>query len=200
VREDNPYEVVIQYKEAINPLKIEKVRDKILNIKLKGIKGINKVIVQRRENEYVLVCEGSNLKELMNIEGVDHRRIRTNNVKEVEEVLGIEAARALLVEEISGVLEEQGLDVDIRHIMLLADMMTRTGTIRQIGRHGVAGTKESVLARASFEVTVKQLVDAAVRGTLDNLKGVAENVIVGNYAPVGTAVVKVVHNPYIKIE
>lgn len=200
ISEGNPYEVVIQYKEPINPLKVEKIRDKILNIRLKGIKGINKVIIQRRGNEYVLVCEGSNLRELMDLEGVDYRRIRTNNVKEVEEILGIEAARALLVEEIAEVLEEQGLEVDIRHIMLVADIMTRTGTVKQIGRHGVAGSKESPLARASFEVTVKQLADAAIRGSVDNLKGVAENVIVGNYVPIGTAIVKVVHNPYMKVE
>jgi DNA-directed RNA polymerase subunit A" len=109
--EENPYEIIIQYKEPINPLKVEKLRDKILNIKLKGVKGVNKVIIQRRGNEYVLVCEGSNLRELMDIEGVDYRRIRTNNVKEVEEVLGIEAARALLIEEIANVLEEQGLEL-----------------------------------------------------------------------------------------
>ncbi|MEM1645235.1 MAG: DNA-directed RNA polymerase subunit A'' [Ignisphaera sp.] len=200
VSEENPHEIIIQYKEPLNPLKIEKLRDKILSIKLKGIKGINKVIVQRRGNEYVLVCEGSNLRELLDIDGVDYKRVRTNNVKEVEEILGIEAARTLLIEEIVNVLEEQGLEVDIRHIMLLADMMTRSGTVKQIGRHGVAGSKESVLARASFEVTVKQLVDAAIRGSIDNLKGVAENVIVGNYIPIGTAVVKLVYNPYIKME
>lgn len=199
VSETNPYEILIEYKEPINPLKIEKIRDRILNIKLKGVKGINKVIVQRKGNEYVLVCEGSNLKELMNIEGVDYRRIRTNNIKEVEEVLGIEAARTLLIEEISNVLEEQGLEVDIRHIMLLADMMTRSGTVKQIGRHGIAGTKESVLARAAFEVTVKQLVESAIRGNIDNLKGIAENIIVGNYAPVGTAKIKLVYNPYTKL-
>jgi DNA-directed RNA polymerase subunit A" len=200
VNQENPYEVVIQYKEPINPLKAEKIRDRILNTKLKGMKGINKVIIQRRGNEYVLVCEGSNLRELMDVEGVDYRKIRTNNIKEVEEVLGIEAARTLLIEEIANVLEEQGLEVDIRHIMLVADMMTRTGSVKQIGRHGIAGSKESPLARASFEVTVKNLADAAVRGGVDNLKGVAESVIVGNYAPIGTAIVKLVYNPYIKVE
>lgn len=199
VNEENPYEIIIQYKETINPLKIEKTRDKILGIKLKGVKGINKVIVQRRGNEYVLVCEGSNLKELMDIEGVDYTRIRTNNIKEVEEVLGIEAARSLLIEEIMNVLEEQGLEVDIRHVMLLADMMTRFGTVKQIGRHGVVGIKESPIARASFEVTVKQLIDAAVRGSIDSLKGVAENVAVGSYAPVGTAKVKLIYNPSIRL-
>ncbi|MEM5822954.1 MAG: DNA-directed RNA polymerase subunit A'', partial [Ignisphaera sp.] len=180
----------------LDPVKIESIRDKILSIKIKGIKGINKVVIQRRGEEYVLVCEGSNLRELMSVEGVDYRRIRTNNIKEVEEILGVEAARTLLIEEIMNVLEEQGLDVNIRHVMLVADVMTRTGTVKSIGRHGVAGSKDSVLAKAAFEVTVKQLVDAAIHGDIDLLRGVAENVIIGSYIPVGTAKVKLVYNPY----
>lgn len=198
VNPDNPNEIIIQFTEPLDPTKVEKLREKILNTKIKGIKGINKVIIQRRGDEYVLVCEGSNLSELMEIEGVDYRRIRTNNIREVEEILGIEAARSLLIEEIMNVLEEQGLDVDIRHVTLVADIMTRTGSVRQIGRHGIAGMKDSVLSRASFEVTVKQLIDAASRGEIDNLKGVIENIIVGNYMPIGTAKVKLVYNPYRK--
>uniref|UniRef100_A0A7J3I5J0 DNA-directed RNA polymerase subunit Rpo1C n=1 Tax=Ignisphaera aggregans TaxID=334771 RepID=A0A7J3I5J0_9CREN len=196
VSEENPYEIAIQFEEPLDPVKIESTRDKILNIKIKGIKGINKVVIQRRGEEYVLVCEGSNLRELMSVEGVDYRRIRTNNIKEVEEILGVEAARTLLIEEIMNVLEEQGLDVNIRHVMLVADVMTRTGTVKSIGRHGVAGSKDSVLAKAAFEVTVKQLVDAAIHGDIDLLRGVAENVIIGSYIPVGTAKVKLVYNPY----
>ncbi len=200
VSEVNPYEIIIQFEEGIDPTKIEKIRDRILKMKIKGIKGINKVIIQKRDNEYVLVCEGSNLAAIMNVKGVDYRRVRTNNIKEVEEVLGIEAARTLLIEEIMNVLEEQGLDVDIRHVMLVADMMTRTGTVKQIGRHGVSGEKPSVLARAAFEVTIKQLVDAATRGEVDYIRGVAESVIVGEYIPVGTSRVKLAYNPYITRE
>ncbi len=196
ISEENPNEIIIQFEEPIDPIKVESIRDKILNIKIKGIKGINKVVIQKRGDEYVLVCEGSNLRELMDVEGIDYRRIRTNNIKEVEEILGIEAARSLLIEEMINVLEEQGLDVNIRHVMLVADIMTRTGTVKPIGRHGVAGSKDSVLAKAAFEVTVKQLVDAAVHGDMDLLRGIAENVIIGNYIPVGTAKVKLVYNPY----
>jgi DNA-directed RNA polymerase subunit A" len=195
---ENPYQIVIEFEEAIDPTQVEKIREKILQTRIKGVKGINKVIIQRRGDEYVLVCEGSNLVELLQFEEIDHRRIRTNNIKEIEAVLGIEAARAALIEEILNVLEEQGLDVDIRHVMLVADMMTRTGTVKAIGRHGVVGMKSSPLARAAFEVTVKNLVDAAVRGEVDELLGVAENVIVGSYIPVGTAKTRVVYNPYMK--
>ena len=84
-------------------------------------------------------------------------------------------------------LEEQGLDdVNVRHLMLVADIMTSRGTIESIGRHGIAGSKESVLARAAYEVTVNHLLDAAVHGEVDGLDGVIENVIVGKPIKLGT--------------
>ncbi|MCK4435977.1 DNA-directed RNA polymerase subunit A'', partial [Candidatus Bathyarchaeota archaeon] len=81
------------------------------------------------------------------------------------------------------------LDVDIRHIMLVADIMTTTGEVRQIGRHGISGAKASVLARAAFEITVPNIVDAAIQGEADPLQGVTENVIVGQSIPIGTGLV-----------
>ena len=78
---------------------------------------------------------------------------------------------------------------DIRHIMLVADIMTNTGVVRQIGRHGVAGEKASVLAKAAFETPVAVLVQAAVRGEVDELRGVTENVLIGQPIPVGTGAV-----------
>jgi len=114
---------------------------------------------------------------------------------EIAEVLGIEAARVAMIQEAMGVLEEQGLEVDVRHVMLVADLMTLTGQIRQIGRHGVSGEKDSVLARAAFEVTVKHLLEAAVAGEADKLRGVTENVIIGQVIPVGTGVVELLMTP-----
>jgi DNA-directed RNA polymerase subunit A" len=174
---------------------MQKVKDKVLNAKIKGIKDIKRVIVQQREDEYVLVTDGSNLEEVLKVDGVDPTRTISDNIKEIEAVLGIEAARQAIINEIMDVLENQGLDVDIRHIMLLADAMTWTGEVRQVGRHGIAGTKPSVIARAAFEVTVKQLVDAAVVGEVDKLKGVTENIVVGQPIPLGTGMVTLIMNP-----
>ncbi|MBS7638543.1 DNA-directed RNA polymerase subunit A'', partial [Candidatus Bathyarchaeota archaeon] len=92
--------------------------------------------------------------------------------------------------EAHNVLEEQGLDVDIRHVMLVADIMTNSGEVQQIGRHGISGEKSSVLARAAFELTVQHLVNAAVKGERDPLKGVVENIIVGQSMPIGTGSVE----------
>jgi DNA-directed RNA polymerase subunit A" len=174
---------------------MQKVKDKVLNAKIKGIKDIKRVIVQQREDEYVLVTDGSNLEEVLKVDGVDPTRTISDNIKEIEAVLGIEAARQAIINEIMDVLENQGLDVDIRHIMLLADAMTWTGEVRQVGRHGIAGTKPSVIARAAFEVTVKQLVDAAVVGEVDKLKGVTENIVVRQPIPLGTGMVTLIMNP-----
>lgn len=192
---ENKYRIIIELEESGEITKIQKLRDKILNAKIKGLKGIRRAIIQKRGNEYVLVTDGSNLAGVLGVEGVDYKRTITNDIHEVEAVLGIEAARTVIINEIMNVLEDQGLDVDIRHVMLVADIMTQTGRVRQIGRHGVSGEKPSVLARAAFEVTVRHLLDAAIRGEIDELSGVAENVIVGQIIPVGTGIVHLYMKP-----
>ncbi|MEM4558006.1 MAG: DNA-directed RNA polymerase subunit A'', partial [Desulfurococcaceae archaeon] len=159
-----------------------------------------KTIIQRRGDEYVIIAEGSNLEEVMKIPGVNWRKIYTNNIHEVEKVLGIEAARMAIIKEIKNTLDDQGLDVDIRHIMLLADIMTWTGHIRQIGRMGIAGEKPSVLAKATFETTVQKLVESAFAGEEDKLLGITENIIIGQIVPVGTGIVQVFMNPRTSVE
>ncbi len=160
---------------------------------LKGIKGIKRVVIRKEDSgEYVLYTEGSMLKEVLSIEGVDATRTRTNNVNEIFEVMGIEAARQALINEATDTLKEQGLNVDIRHIMLVSDIMTVDGDVKPIGRHGISGEKASVLARAAFEVTVNHLLDSGMRGDVDELRGVTENVIVGQPIRLGTGNVKLI--------
>ncbi len=160
---------------------------------LKGIKGIKRVVIRKEENgEYVLYTEGSVLKETLAIDGVDVTRTRTNNVSEIFEVMGIEAARSALIHEATETLKEQGLNVDVRHIMLVADIMTVDGDVKPIGRHGISGEKASVLARAAFEVTVSHLLDSGMSGDVDELRGVTENVIVGQPIRLGTGNVKLI--------
>ncbi|MGB3945030.1 MAG: DNA-directed RNA polymerase subunit A'' [Methanothrix sp.] len=166
--------------------------EKIKTISLKGIEGINRVVIRKEGDEYVLYTEGSALKEVIQFQGVDPARTKTNNITEIGDVLGIEAARNAIINEATDTLREQGLSVDVRHIMLVADIMTCDGEVKQIGRHGVSGEKASVLARAAFEVTVNHILDAAVRGDVDDLRGVTENVIVGQPIQLGTGDVKLV--------
>ncbi len=165
----------------------------VQSIILKGIKGIKRVIIRKEDSgEYVLYTEGSALKEVLSIDGVDATRTRTNNVNEIFEVMGVEAARMALIHEAMDTLKEQGLTVDVRHIMLVADIMTVDGDVKPIGRHGVSGEKASVLARAAFEVTVSHLLDSGMSGDVDELRGVTENVIVGQPIKLGTGNVKLI--------
>ena len=153
---------------------------------------------RRRYNEngeWLISTDGSNFSDVLKVPGIDPKRVLTNNIHEIAKTLGIEAARNALIEEAKSVLEEQGLDVDIRHTMLMADTMTQTGEIRQIGRHGVSGEKASVLARAAFETTVNTLVEAASKGVTDRFKGVTESVIISQDIPVGTGMVELYMNP-----
>lgn len=178
--------------EAPTPSDLRRIAVKAKGIPLRGVEGINRVVVKMEGNEYVVYTEGSNFAEILALPEVDKTRTVTNDIREIEEVLGVEAARNAIINEAVKTLEEQGLDVDIRHIMLVADMMTNDGEVRQIGRHGVSGGKASVLARASFEVTTKHLLDACIRGEADKLDGIIENVIAGQPIPLGTGSVELV--------
>ena len=164
----------------------------IRTILLKGIKGITRVVIRKEDYEYVVYTQGSALKKVIHFDGVDASRTKTNNINEISEVLGIEAARNAIINEALDTLSEQGLTVDIRHIMLVADMMSIDGEVKQIGRHGISGEKASVLSRAAFEVTVNHLLEAAVAGEVDELTGVTENVIVGQPIQLGTGDVELV--------
>jgi len=174
---------------------LSKLAKAVSDKNVKGIEGIRRVLARRETGgEYVLYTVGSELKKLKNhkVEGVDLTRTTTNNIAEIAEVLGIEAARNAIIEEMMSTLKEQGLDVDARHITLIADAMTMDGEVKQIGRHGIAGHKASVLSRAAFEVTVDNLLEAAIHGATDELKGVTENVIVGQPIKLGTGAVELV--------
>jgi DNA-directed RNA polymerase subunit A" len=164
----------------------------VRNVIVQGIDDILRVVVRKETGEYILYTEGSNIKDVFDVAGVDTTRTRTNNISEIASVLGIEAARNAIIFEAVSTLNEQGILVDVRHIMLVSDMMCMEGEVKQIGRHGIAGEKESVLSRAAFEVTVNHLLDAAVANEIDELSGVTENVIVGQPIQLGTGDVKLI--------
>ncbi|TQQ82344.1 DNA-directed RNA polymerase subunit A'' [Halonotius roseus] len=169
--------------------------EELREIVFKGIEDISRVVIRKEElddgEEFVLYTEGSAFGDVLRIEGVDASRSTCNNIHEINEELGIEAAREAIINETIDTLREQGLDdVNVRHLMLVADIMTNEGTIESIGRHGISGSKDSVLARAAFEVTVNHLLDAAIHGESDDLNGIIENVIAGKPVSIGTGDVK----------
>ncbi|MFQ5921105.1 MAG: DNA-directed RNA polymerase subunit A'', partial [Nitrososphaerales archaeon] len=188
--------LTVKYPAGTDLKTLAVLRSKILNTKLKGVADIERVTVVNEGEEWMIQTAGSNLSKVLVIEGVEPARTVTNNVYEIASTLGMEAARTAMIKEIANTLEEQGLEVDIRHIMLVADLMTSKGYLQQIGRHGIAGTKSSVLARAAFEITVPTIAQAALKGEVEALRGVTENVIVGSTIPVGTGMVDL----YMKVE
>ncbi|MGC8566664.1 MAG: DNA-directed RNA polymerase subunit A'' [Caldisphaera sp.] len=204
ISEDNQYIIVVELNENVMPEEelydtkvFNEIISKVRKSYLKGIKGIKKTMIQEKsyeengekKKEYIIIAEGSNLAEVLKIKGVDYRRVETNNIIEISHVLGIEAGRNAIIKEITDVLQNSGLDVDIRHIMLVADMMTWTGKVRQIGRLGVVGEKPSVIARAAFEVTVNQLYNAAISGEDEKFYGVTESISAGLLPKLGTGII-----------
>ena len=173
------------------------LEDKIRDMRLKGVPNIERANVQLddKTGEYYLSTIGSNLARISDMEGIDRARTYTNNIIEIYEYLGIEASRQAIVNELQATLDGARLEVDVRHLLMVADVMTSEGEVRAIGRHGVSGTKHSILARAAFEVTVNHLLKAGIIGERDNLTGVAENIIVGQPISLGTGSVELYYIP-----
>jgi len=165
---------------------IYKLKEKIKETQISGIKGISQILVVKRENEYVILTAGTNLKEVINFKEVDETRTISNDIHEVCDVFGIEVARSTIIREIAKVTNSQGLDIDQRHSKLIADAMTADGSIKGITRMGIISQKSSILARASFETPVRQFVNATLKENKDELNSVIENIILNQPVPVGT--------------
>ncbi|MBU1202318.1 MAG: DNA-directed RNA polymerase subunit A'' [Nanoarchaeota archaeon] len=165
---------------------IYKLKEKIKDVYISGIKGITQVLPVKRGNEYVIVTAGSNIKDMLKHDFVDPERIISNDLYEMEKIFGVEAVRQVIINEVLKVLDTQGINIDIRHIMLVADTMTMSGTLMGINRYGIVKEKPSVLARASFETPVKHIINAALTGEVDYLNSVIENVMINQLVPVGT--------------
>ncbi|KAL0945704.1 hypothetical protein HGRIS_014853 [Hohenbuehelia grisea] len=181
---------------------LRQLENTMLNsVSLRGVPGIQRVFLMehdkititaegsieaRQEKEWVLETDGVNLKTVMCIEGVDFTRTYSNSCVEVFNVLGIEAARAAIMKELRGVIEFDGSYVNYRHLALLCDLMTHRGSLMAITRHGINRADTGALMRCSFEETVEILMEAAAVGEKDDCHGIAENVMFGQMAPMGT--------------
>jgi DNA-directed RNA polymerase subunit A" len=189
--------IVIINPDTEDVQKLQKLKEKIAKTLIRGVRGIKRGMIKFDKDigEWLIQTEGTNFVDVCRIEGVDSTRTLSNHIHEIEKNLGIEAAREMIIRESADVLKDQSLDVDIRHLNCMADLMCVSGSIQQIGRHGISGTKESVLARAAFEVTIKQLIQASVAGEEERLMGIPENVIVGQLVPIiGTGSIDLMMN------
>lgn len=167
--------------QALHHLKVE-----VANVVVEGISTVSRAVINETKQTYNLLVEGYDLLSVMGTLGVKGTQATSNHIIEVWKVLGIEAARATIMKEIHTTMESHGLNVDPRHVALLADIMTYRGEVLGITRFGIAKMKESVLMLASFEKTADHLFEAALRGTADDISGVSECIIMGTPMPVGT--------------
>jgi DNA-directed RNA polymerase subunit A" len=165
---------------------IYKFKEKIKASHISGIKEIEQILVVKRDNHYVILTSGSNLKDIFEMKGVNKDKTTTNDIVEISEILGIEAAREAIIREIRRTIEAQGLEIDIRHLKLVADAMCFAGKVQGSTRMGIISQKSSVLARASFETPIKHFINATLKSTKDELASVIENIIINQPIPVGT--------------
>jgi DNA-directed RNA polymerase subunit A" len=198
-------ENIVTLKPKINEIQIRDIRllaDKIRDFQIAGVKNVTEVMIRKDDDEWVIHADVTKspdvkaisviFKNILKMGDIDIHKTTTNHIPVIYEVLGIEAARNAIINEFNEIFIEQGLSVDIRHLMLVADMMTADGTLQPIGRHGISGSKSSVLARASFEETGKHLLNASMRGEVDEINGVIENIIIGQPIPMGTGSVNII--------
>lgn len=169
---------------------------------VKGIKNVERVVIAEKKKDnksqnkeakklYQLFVEGMGLQTVMGVEGIDGRKTMSNHVMEMLQILGIEAARSCIINEIAATMASHGMSIDIRHMMLLADVMTFRGEVLGITRFGIQKMDKSILMLASFEKTGDHLFNASVNGRDDKIEGVTECIIMGIPMQLGTGILKV---------
>jgi DNA-directed RNA polymerase II subunit RPB1 len=182
----------------LNTLKafVKSMREKII---IKGVDGINSISMYKNQGHYVyknmgfeakeewvLDTNGINLLEVLRISGIDPTRTISNDIHEVYEIFGIEAAKNILMKEIKEVIVGAGSYVNYRHLSLLVDTMTNRGHLMSIDRFGINRGNIGPLAKCSFEETTDQLFKASIFGEVDKLTGVSANIMMGQIPPCGT--------------
>ena len=170
----------------MNFREIYQIKEKVKKAIVSGVKNISQILIVKRGKDFLIMTLGTNLKDIIKMKEVDSNKTISNDPYEVADVFGIEAARQLIINEIHEVLSGQGLDIDKRHLKLVADAMTNTGVVSGVTRMGIISQKSSILARATFETPVKQFVNATIKGNKDKLASVVENIILNQPVPVGT--------------
>lgn len=182
---------------------------KLLDMKIKGIKNINKVYLSENDRYGSISPEGNlstktqwiintdgilkpeNILETMLIDGVDEHKISCNGIHEIFDLFGIEAARNALFYELKETFNEASVNINYRHLSLLVDYMTYKGSLIVMTRDGLSKTDSGPIAKCSFEQAHKNLLTSSIFGQVDNMKGVSSNIMLGQAAPCGTGLSEV---------
>ena len=176
----NSQETMFYFKHLLN---------KIKNLVVYGLKTVTRAILNdRKEKGMIIFAEGTGLHKILRMQGVNHSQTKTNHIQEINTVLGIEAARATIIDQVKYTMSIYGINVDYRHLTVLADTMTCIGSVMGLNRYGIVKMKNSPIMVASFERTGEVLYDAAFFGTEEFFKGVSEKIIIGDNIKVGTGI------------
>ncbi|KAI9595031.1 beta and beta-prime subunits of DNA dependent RNA-polymerase [Syncephalis fuscata] len=188
IRLPDRVQVFIPQKDGQIYFAMQALKRSLPRIIVAGIPSVHRAVISNETpGKYEVAVEGTGLREVMNAEGIIGTETTSNHIMEVQKVLGIEAARSTIINEINNTMKAHGMTIDPRHVMLLGDIMTYKGEVLGITRFGVAKMKDSVLMLASFEKTTDHLFDAALFGKRDSIDGVSECIIMGIPMPIGTA-------------
>jgi len=173
-------------------------QDLLDNVIIKGVKNITNIIMSQEtidklidkevvsNKRWILETDGTNLLDIFSSKYVNSYKTTSNDIIEIYETLGIEAARNKLITEIRGVVEYEGSYINLRHIELLCDIMTSTGILLSINRQGINRGDSGPLAKCSFEDTTDQLIKSSIFGEMDKLLGVSSNIMMGQKIKAGT--------------
>jgi len=204
-----------QNKTKVNPLDqsdhiyiLKNFQDQLLqNVVLRGIKGIRKVILRKvvdnmvehngiykKEDIWVLDTIGTNLLDVLGLSFIDNNRTTSNDIVEIYNVLGIEAARQAIYNELIEVVEFDGTYINFHNYSVLVDRMTYTEKMISIFRHGINNDNIGPIAKASFEETPEMFLKAAKHAELDTLRGISANVMCGQEGFFGTSAFQVILN------
>jgi DNA-directed RNA polymerase II subunit RPB1 len=172
---------------------------------LRGVKNIKKVTPRKildslimedgsfkKKETWVLDTIGTNLMELLSMDNIDVTRTYTNDIQEIYRVLGIEAARQSIMNELSEVIEFDSTYINFHHLSMLCDRMTCNDSMVSIFRHGINNDDIGPIAKASFEETPEMFLNAARHADLDPMKGVSANVMCGQEGYFGTSAFQVI--------
>jgi DNA-directed RNA polymerase II subunit RPB1 len=175
------------------------------NIVIRGVEGINSVTLRKitdniikeqnvysKKESWVLDTVGTNLIKILGLDYIDYKRTITNDIKEIREVLGIEAARQAIFDEFSEAIEFDGAYINYHHLTILCDRMTTNNNMTSIFRHGINNDDIGPIAKASFEETPEMFLSAAKHAELDHMRGVSSNVMCGQEGYYGTSAFQVI--------
>lgn len=189
---ENDEELYDELDDAYSAYVEEIVLPSIKTVQLFGIKGIKNIFYEKRGNEWMLDTEGSNFQEVLAHPEVDKVRTVSNNMWEIYETLGIEAARNFLIEEFAAIVSSDGTFVNDSHIMLLVDIMTFSGSIISISRYGMKKENCGPMAKASFEESLDNFLKAGAFGEKESTNGVSASIMLGKLAKFGTGICDVI--------